>query len=227
MNHEDVLVVSLRAQLQAVLKSRDEIIEARDRMLHDLRPSLEAEIAARKLVEAKLMVVEAERDEARAMCRSAFNTQLAKDLLEAALSRAERAEREVQTLKTFIDIEGQVARAERAEATLAERTKERDEAIREAAIAGIDAGSWRRCADQRESERLEAEAALARVREALRNLVAKLDAIEPHVSNVCAIAQVHGVPYTGPNWADEIAAARAALTPAAPEPPKGDPRCGS
>lgn len=46
---------------------------------------------------------------------------------------------------------------------------------------------------------------------ALKNLVEKLDAIEPHISNVCAIAQIHGVPYTGPNWADEIAAARAVL----------------
>jgi hypothetical protein len=52
---------------------------------------------------------------------------------------------------------------------------------------------------------------IATISAALQNLVAKLDAIEPHVSNVCAIAQIHGVPYTGPNWADEIAAARAVL----------------
>lgn len=175
---------------------------------------------------------------------------------------------------TYCERCGRYRVAETAEATLDERTKERDAALEwRAALDELHVTNWIGVIDglspreavrkllelalDQERDRLreerdeaiarwnrvndkyntllhrpgtgtaraeQAEAALARVREALRNLVAKLGAIEPHVSNVCAIAQIHGVPYTGPNWADEIAAARAALTPAAPEPPKGDPR---
>jgi hypothetical protein len=55
---------ALRAKLAEVEADCADIIARRDQVLDDLRRSLEAEIAARKLVEAKLTVAEAERDEA-------------------------------------------------------------------------------------------------------------------------------------------------------------------
>ena len=89
------------------------------------------------------------------------------------------------------------------------------DAIAEVWIEQEDDGSLRSQRDQDLADlcasHREALGRVERAETALKNLVAKLDAIEPHVSNVCAIAQIHGVPYTGPNWADEIAAARAVL----------------
>jgi DNA repair exonuclease SbcCD ATPase subunit len=131
-------------RVREVEADRADILARRDQVLDDLRQSLEAEIAARKLVEAKLTVAEAERDEARKEL----------DLWQHCANCHER-----------MDAPGHCSRAE-SEGEAGYRVM------------------W-----EQQMERAEkAEAALARVREALRNLVAKLDAIEPHVSNVCAIA---------------------------------------
>lgn len=47
-----------------------------------------------------------------------------------------------------------------------------------------------------------------KLEKALGDLLDKLDAIKPHVDNVCVIANMHGFPYGGPNWATEYDAAR-------------------
>lgn len=57
-------------------------------------------------------------------------------------------------------------------------------------------------------------ALLAEVRalaEAARALHVRLDEMQPHLEDVCAIAHVHGAPYCGPRWADERATMEAAL----------------
>lgn len=48
---------------------------------------------------------------------------------------------------------------------------------------------------------------------ALKNLIAKLDkiAVDPDFRRVFSLATVHGEGYTGPNWAEEYAAAQWAL----------------
>ena len=50
-------------------------------------------------------------------------------------------------------------------------------------------------------------ASQAKVVEALRSLVAKLDECEEPITAVCAMAAVRGFPYRGPNYKAEIAAA--------------------
>lgn len=220
--------VALSAKLAEVEADRADIIARRDQVLDDFRVQLEAEIAARKLVEAKLTVAEADRDEARG--HGVFNTRLAKDLLEAALSRAEQAE-----------------------TALAERTKGRDEAIARA----LASERFRRedAADHLDDQMLhiqrwrEAEAALARVREALVRVTARaiylrtaLDVIMTAVRDdeksefwtVRAWLTEHGIYHDNLSGLRVVAEmvtravseddARAALTPAAPEEPKGDPR---
>jgi len=54
------------------------------------------------------------------------------------------------------------------------------------------------------------------LREALQNLVTKLDAMEKPLNGACVIASIHGMPYIGPTWSDELSVAKAliALTPA-------------
>jgi hypothetical protein len=165
---------------------RVEIIARRDQVLSDLRAGWEAEIAARKLVEAKLTVAEAERDE--------------------RTKERDAAQHEASTLKTFIDIEGQVARAERAEAALAERTKELD--VLRAQVAG--AATWRRTAERLESEKQAAEHALsiqvdravvdeadlARVRRALEGVLAN------HCLD-CGAYSCHYCSASLPEWAHE------------------------
>jgi len=47
--------------------------------------------------------------------------------------------------------------------------------------------------------------------EALRSLVAKLKLIEKPVNNCIFISQMHGVPYSGPNWSAEMAEAEQVL----------------
>lgn len=89
---------ALRAELAEADADRADILARRDQVLDDLRQSLEAEIAARKLVEAKLTVAEAERDEAR-----------------AALSQWPHAVERAATA----DAHEECARANRAEAALA------------------------------------------------------------------------------------------------------------
>ena len=51
---------------------------------------------------------------------------------------------------------------------------------------------------------------------ALTDLVNKLDAIDKPVANVFVFAGAHGYHYAGPNYADELSAARAALSPSTP-----------
>ena len=51
----------------------------------------------------------------------------------------------------------------------------------------------------------------ARVREAAEALVAKLDAVDDAVAGAFAFAALHGMAYSGPNYADELSALRAAL----------------
>lgn len=50
-------------------------------------------------------------------------------------------------------------------------------------------------------------ASKAKVVEALRSLVAKLDECEGPITAVCAMAAVRGFPYRGPNYKAELAAA--------------------
>lgn len=50
-------------------------------------------------------------------------------------------------------------------------------------------------------------ASQAKVVEALRSLVAKLDECEGPITAVCAMAAVRGFPYRGPNYKAELAAA--------------------
>lgn len=156
---------ALRAKLAEADADRADILARRDQVLDDLRQSLEAEIAARKLVEAKLTVAEAERDEAR-----------------AALSQWPQAVERAATA----DAHEECARANRA------------------------------------------EAALARVRAALEDVLA-------HHSVDCGAHYCRYCSAKSPEWAhaehcayvrsvQAFTRARAALTPAAPEPPKGDPR---
>jgi uncharacterized coiled-coil protein SlyX len=56
-----------------------------------------------------------------------------------------------------------------------------------------------------------AEAQVTRLTEALSSLVAKLDAIDKPVTDVFVFAGVHGYHYDGPNYADELKAAKFAL----------------
>lgn len=58
----------------------------------------------------------------------------------------------------------------------------------------------------------------SRLREALEKLVAKLDAMEKPVNGCIAVSAMHGCPYLGPNWKDEMEAAKSALRPASPVP---------
>ena len=47
-------------------------------------------------------------------------------------------------------------------------------------------------------------------------LISKLDAInaDPQFQSVFTMAHIHGTPYTGPNWVDEVDNARAAIAKA-------------
>jgi hypothetical protein len=48
--------------------------------------------------------------------------------------------------------------------------------------------------------------------EALRNLVVKLRLIENPVNNCIVISQMHGIPYVGPNWLQEMVDAERVLS---------------
>lgn len=50
-----------------------------------------------------------------------------------------------------------------------------------------------------------------RLKEVLLNLVSKIELIEPHVTNICKISQIHGVPYRGPNYSKEMIEAKKLL----------------
>lgn len=66
-----------------------------------------------------------------------------------------------------------------------------------------DHGKCERC-DQQERE-------LAGLREAAIALAARLDAMTAPLNDVCPISHIHGLPYVGPTWTDELAMLRAAL----------------
>lgn len=74
---------------------------------------------------------------------------------------------------------------------------------------------WSNITPDNRADLLAALRGAAQEREALERLVAKLDAIDAHpgLKAVFTIAMVHGVAYNGPNWSDELKAARAALAP--------------
>ena len=59
------------------------------------------------------------------------------------------------------------------------------------------------------------QAALAAVQKAAQALEARLDDIEPHINNVCAISSNHGIPYAGPTWAQPREVLKKALAVAA------------
>jgi hypothetical protein len=44
---------------------------------------------------------------------------------------------------------------------------------------------------------------------AIRDFVEKYDRLEPALNNAFLMVQIHGRPYTGENWSQEIAALRA------------------
>jgi len=56
-----------------------------------------------------------------------------------------------------------------------------------------------------------AEVECSRLRAALDGLVTKLTAMAKPLNSLAVLAYVHGMPYQGPNWDDEMNAARAAL----------------
>jgi hypothetical protein len=66
----------------------------------------------------------------------------------------------------------------------------------------------------------------ARVREALEKLADKLDAMEAPVNGCIGVSAAHGFFYKGPNWAQELKAARAALRLPAPAAAPVEPTCG-
>jgi hypothetical protein len=51
----------------------------------------------------------------------------------------------------------------------------------------------------------------AETREALAGLVARLDEMEKPLTNACVVAHIHGIPYSGPTWADPLDRAKKAL----------------
>ncbi len=55
-----------------------------------------------------------------------------------------------------------------------------------------------------EGERLDyVEARLAEAERLSKALIDKLAECEPHIANACMMSQIHGVPYTGPNYKTE------------------------
>lgn len=50
------------------------------------------------------------------------------------------------------------------------------------------------------------------IREKARAFLARYDALEPAVTGAFAFMQVHGAPYAGGNWKDEMDALRGAVT---------------
>jgi hypothetical protein len=214
---------ALRAKLAEVEADRTDILARRDRVLDDLRQSWEAEIAARKLVEAKLTVAE----DARKRVHEAWSRRTEEGKCACPYCSQPKTPANDEIFEHAADLELKndrlEQRAETAEAALAERTKERDEAQREVQTLKtfIDIEGQVARAEQ-------AEAALARVREALEGVLA----------NHCLDCGAHYCRYCSarsPEWAhtehcyyvrsvQAFEKARAALTPAAPEPPKGDPR---
>lgn len=67
-------------------------------------------------------------------------------------------------------------------------------------------------------------AAVPAIREALRELVAKLEQIQasPEYGGIWCFLEAHGVRYKGPNWADALDNARAALASPRPVTPPRD-----
>lgn len=57
----------------------------------------------------------------------------------------------------------------------------------------------------------EARSERDQLRAALENLVEKLHVMERPVDACLGISGIHGFPYTGPNWSEEMAAALRAL----------------
>ena len=81
-------------------------------------------------------------------------------------------------------------------------------------MAFDDGTSWKLCDDDSVSVLAiydALSASHARVREAAEALVAKLDAVDDAVAGAFAFAALHGMAYSGPNYADELSALRAAL----------------
>lgn len=58
----------------------------------------------------------------------------------------------------------------------------------------------------------DAEARAAKLEAVLGHLVAKLDECKPHIDGVFSFFALHGNNYSGPNYADELAAAREVLS---------------
>lgn len=56
------------------------------------------------------------------------------------------------------------------------------------------------------------------LRAALTDLVRKVGEMEKPINDCIVISTIHGVPYAGPTWSDEMVAARDALAHAAPTP---------
>jgi len=50
-----------------------------------------------------------------------------------------------------------------------------------------------------------------RLKEALSNLVSKIELIEPHVTNLCKFAAIHDLLYRGPNYSKEMSEAKQLL----------------
>ena len=65
---------------------------------------------------------------------------------------------------------------------------------------------------QLQDDLIEALREIERLKTALRDLVAKLDAISANqqFQGVWAFSHIHGGKYTGPNWAEELQRAREA-----------------
>ena len=57
----------------------------------------------------------------------------------------------------------------------------------------------------------QAKARIAELEGVLRNLVDKLDTIDKAVTGVFVMAKIHGCEYSGPNYGEELKAARKVL----------------
>jgi len=108
---------------------------------------------------------------------------------------------------------------------LAEAERERDRAIACVACSGLD-GSGDHVVDELADDLLIERDGLNRrvaaLERTLRKLVAKLDAIcaDPSYQGLLDLAATLGLPYKGPNFADELSEAKRALSaPATPEEP--------
>ncbi len=98
--------------------------------------------------------------------------------------------------------------------------------LNDLSVESASEGKWIACADSRMGNDLFEDQANARLiaaapelLEALEALVSKLKLILPAIDGALVMESIHGRPYTGPNLADELKQAEAAIAKAKGEQP--------